>query len=89
MSFDCTVGDCIDGTCRQKCVEYCGGSETNISYFSCGVDGIVCDCIGGVDAGMWIGIVAAVCAVMCAISFCKYWCGRGSSESERKVIVIT
>lgn len=87
-SISCTGLDCIDGTCKQRCFDACGGAGQT-GDFQCGVSGILCDCIGTTNssAAVWGSVFGVVCFIVCVATFFKYWCGKRAAERQRIVVI--
>ncbi len=62
MSFiECTLIECGDGTCLNKCVQGCGGEKSDVANFACSAAGLTCTCLVA-DSGvpLWVYVVAGV-----------------------------
>lgn len=84
-SISCTEFDCVDGTCRQRCADACGGAG-EISAFQCGA-GILCNCFDpyNADVVIWACVISSLYLIVCATAMYKRW--RANRAVERQPIL--
>jgi hypothetical protein len=81
----CSELDCVDGACKQRCIDFCGG-EVETSDFQCGLSGLVCRCLGTTNssAAVWGGVFGLVCALLCVAMLFQYLRER---RNKRAIVV--
>ena len=86
--LECTGAQCLDGTCKLLCINYCGGSPQDVQYFECSVlnQTLECNCNGAdflVLAVEIAAIVAGICLVITVFK-CIFTCWMERRTAGKK-----